>query len=156
LDAAGTTLDAAAPTVWWCAHSSHPGKRLEGAGRTVGWGRRRSAGVEHRFQLLGVHDRVRVALLGEEALAVGRIVLVLGVAHDHGVEGGVAPVGLGRQRRTRRRRPLLGQTEGAADLHRAGGSGGSIEKFATLETTRREISPARNASNSSCRRFTGV
>src|SRR5699024_9431183 len=68
-------LDAVAPTVSWCAHSSLPGKQLEGAGRTVGRGARRSAGVERRFQLLGVHDRVRVALLGEEPLAVGREVL---------------------------------------------------------------------------------
>src|SRR5699024_11434631 len=96
------------------------GPRTTVTGREGGEARRRvdSAGVDRRVQLLRVHDRVRVALLGEEALAMGGVVLVLGVAHDHRVEVRGAAVGLGAQQATQSLGLLLTGSEGAGDLHR--------------------------------------
>src|SRR4051795_13197000 len=48
-------------------------------------------------QIGGVDDRVRVALLGEEALPVGGVLAVEGVAADHRVEVRLPAVGLGPQ-----------------------------------------------------------
>src|SRR5687768_4875607 len=48
-------------------------------------------------QVGGVDDRVRVALLGEEALPVGGVLAVEGVAADDGVEVRLPAVGLGPQ-----------------------------------------------------------
>src|SRR5699024_5924095 len=78
------------------------GSRPSVTGREGGEARGRadSVAVHGGSQLLPVHDRVRVALLGEEALAMGGVVLVLGVAHDHGVEVRGAAVGLGAQQAT--------------------------------------------------------
>ena len=50
-----------------------------------------------RDEVLGVDDRVRVTLLGEEPLAVRGELLVDGVPRDHGVEVRRPPVRLGPQ-----------------------------------------------------------
>ncbi|TDD26723.1 MFS transporter [Actinomadura sp. KC06] len=52
---------------------------------------------------VGVHDAVRVALFGEETLAVGGVVLVEGVAGDDGVEAGAMA---GRLRTQKASEPL--------------------------------------------------
>src|SRR3954453_9010897 len=65
----------------------------------------------------GVEDRVGVALLGQEALALGRELLVVGVAGDDRVEVGLAAVCLGARPPAEPLRLLLAAAERAGDLH---------------------------------------
>src|SRR5215217_8315792 len=64
-------------------------------------------------QVGGVDDRVRVALLGEEALSVGGVLAVEGVAADHREEVRLAAVGLGPEHPAQPLGLLLPRPEGA-------------------------------------------
>ena len=106
--------------------------------------------------VVGVDDPVGVALLGQEPLAVRGEVRVDRVAGDHRVEAGAPPSALGRSSRPSRcasscRDPNVPDTWIATAA-----SGRSMEKFATLETTRSSISPSRKASKSRSRSLTLV
>ena len=70
-------------------------------------------GLEDGF---GVDDLVGVALLGQEPLAAGGELLVVGVAGDDGEEVGRPAVGLGPQDAPQPLRFLLAAAEGARDL----------------------------------------
>src|SRR3954447_21599543 len=74
-------------------------------------------------EVLGVHDPVGVALLGEEALTVLGELRVDGVAGDHRVEPGGLAGGLGAQQPAQPLRLLLAGPEGARDLDRHLGRG---------------------------------
>src|SRR3712207_5669024 len=67
-------------------------------------------------QVGGVDDRVRVALLGEEALPVGGVLGVEGVAADHGVEVRLPAVGLGAEHPAQPLGLLLPRPEGPRHL----------------------------------------
>ena len=67
-------------------------------------GRPKSVGGEG---VLGVHDAVAVALLGQEALSVGGELGVHGVPGDHGVEAGGHSGGLRSQQPAEPLRLLL-------------------------------------------------
>src|SRR6476660_8924431 len=68
-------------------------------------------------KIVGVDDRVRVALFGEEPLAVRRVLRVEGVASDDGVEVRLPTVLLRAQHATQPLRLFLARSEGPADLH---------------------------------------
>ena len=67
--------------------------------------------------VLGVHDAVAVALLGEEPLAVGCKVSVNRVTRDYGVEARGRPLRLGSQQPAESLRLLLSGAEGTGDLN---------------------------------------
>ena len=69
-------------------------------------------------EVLGVDDGVGVALLGQEALPVGGVLLVGGVAGDDRVEVGLAAVLLGAHDPPEPLGLLLARAEGARDLDR--------------------------------------
>src|SRR5260370_1073279 len=71
--------------------------------------------------VVGVDDAVGVALLGQEALAVGGVVLVEGVAGDDRVEAGTGPGGLGAEHPAQALRLLLPRAVRPRDLDRDGG-----------------------------------
>ncbi len=54
-------------------------------------------GLESSGYGVGIDDRVRVTLLGQEPLSVCRVVDVEGVPGDHSVEMSLAPIGFGPQ-----------------------------------------------------------
>ena len=87
-------------------------------------------------QRVRVEDRVAVALLGEEALAVLREVLVDGVAGDERVEvRGAGRDSFGRSRRPRRCASSCREPNDPETWMATVASGRSIEKFATFDTT---------------------
>ncbi len=87
-------------------------------GRPPARSRATSDVLVRRQQLVGVDDPVRVALLGQEALAVRREVLVDGVAGDDRVEARLVPVRLRPQHPAQPLGLLLARAEGAGDLDR--------------------------------------
>jgi hypothetical protein len=103
------------------------------------------AGVE---EVGRVDDGVGVALFGEEALPVGGVVGVAGVAGHDRVDVALAAAGLGAQDPTEALGFLLAAPERArhATATAAAASGRSMEKLAILETTRRASVPWRKAS----------
>ena len=82
-----------------------------------------------------VEDRVAVALLGEEPLAVLREVLVDGVARDERVEVRREADSFGRSRRPRRCASSWREPNEPDTWIATVASGRSTEKFATFETT---------------------
>ena len=109
-------------------------------------------------QVVGVDDRVRVALLGQEPLPVRGVLRVEGVARDDRVEVRLPPVGLGAQHPAEPLRLLLPRAERAATPGSAtAASGRSIEKLRDLaRPPASSISPVRNASKSRSRSLFGV
>src|SRR5579875_1393999 len=74
-------------------------------------------GIE-RIVFLGVFDGVAIALLRQEQLAVGRELLVAGVARDDGIEARGATVSFGAQQPSQPLRFFLARAERAGNLDR--------------------------------------
>src|SRR5690606_29213451 len=73
-----------------------------------------------RFQCVGVEDRIAVALLGKEALAILRVILVDGVAGDERVEARGVTGLLRAQQASETLSLLLAGAERSRDLDRDG------------------------------------
>src|SRR5262245_43475193 len=81
----------------------------------LAWGGR-SLPIGEQTCYFGVFDGVAITLLGEKELAIGREILVAGVAGDDRVEMGRPAIGFGTEEAPQALCLLLTRAEGAGDL----------------------------------------